>query len=165
MRVLAKLGNSWQEKLFITFQELREDAKIITNKARIIHIIDQEPQICSSCSFSDINKPPKKGFFGDCRFFQRVRFNKRMSLYKQANILTTILQVVDGTDQSDDKVFMRLATLRDLKECKRNEKSKHQEMIEIMKKYFDNQHHETMKKLDSKLQELVTILEKLDTKQ
>ena len=85
--VLAKPGNSWQEKLFITFQELREDAKIITNKARIIHIIDQEPQICSTCSFSKINEPPKKR--GHWRFFQRVRFNKRMSLYKQANILTT----------------------------------------------------------------------------
>ena len=42
---------------------------------------------------------------------------------------------------------MTLATLRDLKECKRNEKSKHQEMIKILKK-LDNQHHETMKRLD-----------------
>ena len=61
-----------------------------------------------------------------------------------------ILQVKGGNAIGDreGKVFMTMATLRELKECKRIENSKHQEMIEIMKK-LDSQHQEMMKKLDS----------------
>ena len=61
-----------------------------------------------------------------------------------------MLQVKGGNAIGDreGKVFMTMATLKELKECKKIETSKHQEMMDIMKK-LHSQHQEMMKKLDS----------------
>ena len=125
---VAKPGN--EKHITYTFQKLREDAQIITNKAQIKDLMNQEPQIFCNCLFVNINEPPKK--------------RRRLKL----------LQIITGyVAQSHQEVNMRLATMRHLKECmkrieecKRMETSKHQEMEHREK--LNKQLHEIMNKLD-----------------
>ena len=46
----------------ISFQKLREDAIIVTNKARIINMLDCQPLYRCLCMFSNLNAPGKSFF-------------------------------------------------------------------------------------------------------